>query len=252
VEARAFAEYQKALNAAGSDEGAIGEAGKRYYDCVQDLRGMITKLDYTIGIPMTGFKGYKPSNDYADLPLQYRYDSYSKMIESKTWKHQSAILDAQDQENTELAAKPPPSMSEQIEQLTKPAHPRFRDSENFIGHYTEGKQNRHEIRTVLRGEPRLPSEDYWITVLQDRMDFYRRNKKPTDSFANKWGFVFYRLTYNQTDEEWSAFMEKLMKDLTRSGQWIEGWDNISSTLGIELVDGRLFDIPEGDIEAAKR
>ncbi|KAF2026784.1 hypothetical protein EK21DRAFT_92139 [Setomelanomma holmii] len=60
VQSRAFTEYTAALEATGTDQEAIGVAGKKYYECVQSLNAMISKADCASGIPMTSFKGYKP------------------------------------------------------------------------------------------------------------------------------------------------------------------------------------------------
>lgn len=254
VQARAFARYQDALKTAGTDEAAIGEAGKKYYECVQDLRGMLTRLDYTVGIPMTGFKGYAVSDAIKDLPVAQRRDVWTKMMGAKSFKHQMAILYAQDKAEAEEASNQP-SLEDSInilKQLTKPAHPRFRDTENLIGHYEEGKRNRDETRIILCGPPKPPTEEQWITILRERMDFYAKNPRNVEINPDAWGFVCYRLTYDQTDEQWATFQEKFSKDFLRSGNWIQGFDNIISKHGIKFIDGRDFGIAEGDVAAAKR
>lgn len=254
VQSRAFAEYCTALSAAGGDDVAIREAGKRYYECVQDLRGLLTGVDYTMGIPMTGFTGYGATDSITDLPLTERQSLYMEMLGSTSFVHQAAILQAQDQAEAEEAARPM-SFAQTVDimsQLTKPAHARFRDTENLIGHYMEGKTNRDETRLALRGELKPSSQEYWITILKDRLDFYLENKQGADREAHRWGFVVYRLTYEQTEEEWTTFMDKFHKDVSRSGEWIAGADTIMSRAGLTFIDGRDVGIAEGDIEAAKR
>jgi hypothetical protein len=255
VQARAFAEYKQALKAAGSDEVAVGEAGKRYYECVQDLRGILTRIDYTVGIAMNGFKGYKSFTAFTDLPVEQRRDIWTELLGTMPFEHQAAILDAQDKADEEEAAKPLSMLGESIDtmgQLRKPAHPRFRDTRNLLGHYQEGKTNRDETRLALRGPLRLPGEEHWITVLRDRMDFYSRNPRNLEINPDAWGFVCYRLTYDHTDQQWANFVRKFETDIQRSGQWIEGFDNIRDKAGIRFIDGRDIGIAEGDIEAAKR
>ncbi|OAK99959.1 hypothetical protein IQ06DRAFT_294337 [Phaeosphaeriaceae sp. SRC1lsM3a] len=247
----AFIRYEEALEAAGEDQTAIGEAGKAYYECVQDLRGTLTKLDYTMGIPMTGFRGFTIGSSFTDLTVPQRKNMFVKMFETKSWKHQAAILDTEDKANAEMAStfSSNPSLIERLEYLKNPAHPRFRDTENLIGHYHEGKQNRDEIRAALRGAPQLTSQENWIAILRERMDFYAKNKnwKP-----NQFGFVCYRLTYSETDAEWAAFKAKLESDMKTSGDWIQGYEDIAASASIHFVDGREHNIPEGDIAAAKR
>ncbi|KAF9700750.1 hypothetical protein EKO04_001734 [Ascochyta lentis] len=171
---------------------------------------------------MNGLKVYASSTALADLPKLYRRYLYLKLLDTKSYKHQAAVMDAQNREREELTSKPPLSLSEQLELLWKPAHPRFRDQKNLIGHYQKGKQSREEVQTALRGRSRLPSQEHWITILQERMNFYIQHKKADDDYPH------------------------------RSGRWIEGYDNIAERSGIDFVDGREFDIAEGDIETAKR
>ena len=254
VQARAFAEYQDALKAAGNDETAIGEAGRKYYECVQDLRGALTRADYTLAIPMTGFKGYTSSSAFTDLPLEQRRDIWIKVLGTKPFKHQGAILDAQDKADEE-EARNPPSIEERaniMAMLKRPAHPRFRDTENLLGHYLEGKVNRDETRLALRGPPKPPTEEYWITGLRERMEFYATNSGVDETHPGAWGFVCYRLTCDQTEKQWTSFMEKFENDYQRSGQWIEGFDSIKDTGKLTVIDGRDLGIAEGDIAAAKR
>jgi uncharacterized protein len=107
VQARAFAQYQKVLKAADANEVAIGEAGRTYYECVQDLRGALTQLKWTLGIPITRFKGYKTTNALKDLLAEQRHDIWGKMMSKMLFEHQKAILNAQDKADAELAANPP-------------------------------------------------------------------------------------------------------------------------------------------------
>lgn len=248
VQFRASEEYQQALEAARDDEVATGEAGRKYHECVQDLRGILSKVNYTIGMPLTGFKRYTSSNSSADPSRSHRCDLQSKMLAAKPSVHQLAIFEAQDKAESELRSESAP-LSNPFDILGQLAHPRFRDKETFIGHYREGKQNRDEVRIALRGNPRLPGEEQWITVLRDRIKFYAQNNNWN---PYKFGFVCYRLTYGQTDEEWALFMEKFEADSKDSGQWIDGYDNIAQDACVHFLDGREFDIAEGDVEAARR
>jgi hypothetical protein len=252
VQTRAFAEYTAALKEAGSDQEAIGTAGKKYYECVQDLNAMMTKADYMLDIPMVGFKGYTPSGSASDLSLPVRQDSYGKIAETMSWKYQEAILHAQDQDPKSKEQKPE-DLLDYVNQLKKgpqPAEPRFRDHETFIGHYNEGKKNRSEVRRMLRGEAKPLNEEYWITILKERMNFYLQNGR--DRKTHRWGFVCYRLTYRQNDVEWAEFKEKLEADIFKTGNWIQGYDSIADMAGLEYIDGRDVGIAEGDIDAAKR
>jgi hypothetical protein len=252
VQARAFKEYNTALERAGTDQEAIATAGKKYYECVQDLNSMIMKAECAIDVPMVGFKGYVPSNSVADLPFHVRRDTYAKIANSMSWKWQKIMFKAQEEDE-----KVNPPKQQTIEDLNHemkngppPAPPRFRNKEALIGHYHEGMRNRTDIRRALRGERKPLAEEYWITILKERMEFYLKNGR--DRKTHRWGFVCYRLTYKQTDAEWAEFRTKFEADVFKSGQWIEGFDTISDMAGIEFIDGRQVGIAEGDIEAAKK
>lgn len=98
VQARAFLEYNTELERAGSDQEAIATAGKKYYECVQDLNSMIVQADYVLDVPMVDFKGYVPSSSASDLSPTVRRDIYHKIALTKSWKYQAIIRDAQDED----------------------------------------------------------------------------------------------------------------------------------------------------------
>jgi hypothetical protein len=254
VQSRAFAEYTAALENAGDDKEAAGIAGKKYYECVQDLNSMITKIDYNLGIPMTGFKGHKPSNNFSELSFEVRSDLHQKIATTKDWTYMAKMLERQDAE-APFEQPPPKDITELNEQMKKgpqPAAPRFQDHETLIGHYHEGRRNRTEIRHALRGPTATLKDEYWITILKERMNFYLANGR--SPATHRWGFVLYRLTYAQTDAEWAEFTQKLFADMynPEGGEWIIGFDSIKNMAGLEIIDGRELGIAEGDVEAAKR
>jgi hypothetical protein len=272
VQSRAFAEYTDALKAAENDQEAIGIAGKRYYECIQNLSAMITKTDYTLNIPMAGYRGHKPSDDISDQPFEIRQETYHKLAEMEPWPYLKKMLAAQESEaeiDKQLAPKDIDEMLSHSKK-TPPAAPRFQDSETLIEHYHEGRRNRDKIRAAFRGPPAPKTlsaqfmgslqamigaapkaEEYWIGNLKMLMDFYLENGR--DRKTHRWGFACYRLTYNQTDAEWVDFMRKLEADMHNpiGGEWIDGFDSISEMAGLEIRDGRNLGIAEGDVEAAK-
>jgi hypothetical protein len=254
VQDRAFEEYKAALDCAGNDAKAVGTAGKRYYECVQDLNTMISKAYYTLYISMMGFKGHKPSSNVSELSFEVRTDFYRKLVATKLWPYLKKILEAQDAEaaTEQQALKNISEIISHMEKGLPPAAPRFQDHETLIGHYYEGRRNRSEIRAALRGPPAPKAEEHWIRVVKERMNFYLANGR--DPATHRWGFVCYRLTYTQTDTEWVDFMTKLSADMNKpgSGEWIEGFESVADMAGLEIHDGRALGIAEGDVEAAKR
>jgi hypothetical protein len=271
VQSRAFVEYTNALKAAKNDQEAIGIAGKRYYECVQDLSAMITKADYTLDIPMTGFRGHKPSDNISDQPFEIRQETYHELAEMEPWPYLRKMLVAQESEAEIDKQLAPKDMYEMLSHSKKPPRvaSRFQDTETLIGHYHEGRRNRAEIRAAFGGQyaPKTlsarfmgslqamigaaPKTEYWIGNLKMLMNFYLENGR--DRKTHRWGFACYRLTYNQTDAEWAEFAKKLEADMHNpiSGEWINGFDSIADMAGLEIHDGRNLGIAEGDVEAAK-
>ena len=251
IQARAFAEYKQTIEEKQGDTEAIAQASKFYYECVQDLNAVLTRADWVLAVPMTGFKGHTPSNSAFDLSIELRSDTYGRLADTKDWTYLNKIVDAQERDGPEK----PQDITDIVDEMKngpKPAAPRFRDTDAFLGHYPEGKQNRAEVRKMFRGEPKALGEEHWITILKERMAFYLKNGKSNETWNHNWGFVCYRLTYKQTDEEWSDFLKKFESDVFRSGEWIQGYDSIKDKATIRYVDGRDVGIPEGDIEAAKK
>lgn len=64
--------------------------------------------------------------------------------------------------------------------------------------------------------------------------------------------AIYRLTYNQTDEEWAEFLRRFEADLADWGEGIEGADQIRDRLELRWFDGKEIGIPEGDLDIAKK
>lgn len=68
---------------------------------------------------------------------------------------------------------------------------------------------------------------------------------------HRFGFVAYRLSYEQTDEEWETFAMKLTLNMdTWSG--IPGAESVKDHATLQWIDGRREEIPEGNITAARK
>tara|TARA_R110002003_G_scaffold130_8_gene12219 strand:- start:3517 stop:4935 length:1419 start_codon:yes stop_codon:yes gene_type:complete len=249
---RALAQYTATLEDLEADEDSKGAAGKKFFECVRDINTMMTKADVALYIPMTGFNGYTPSGNSSELSLLVRQDFYAKLSATKSWKYRDIMLEAEKRETGPDNQEPKDLLAfvEQRKKGPQPAAPRFRDQNVLLKHYHEGNKNRTELREALRGAPKRPGEEQWITILKERMNFYLANGRDHDT--HRWGFVCYRVTYKQSDAEWRNFMEKFEADMRKAGTWVEGWDSISDMMGLEMIDGRDVGIAEGDVEAAKR
>lgn len=252
VQGRAFEEYGAALERAGEDLEARGQAGKRYYACVQDLNVCMNHAERDIAISLEGFKGIAPSNAFVDLPAAVRNDTLGRVFGALDWKHSMKMINAQQADTAESKSRK--TLSDHLDELKnpKPAPLRFRDSEALLGHCREWTSNRAAIAAATRGPPKQLPEEHWITVLKQRQAFYLANGQLHETWNHRWGFVCYRLTYSASPSQWALFKSAFEADIFRSGDWIEGYETIKERAGIEYVDGRDVGIAEGDIEGAKK
>ncbi|RDW78961.1 uncharacterized protein DSM5745_05813 [Aspergillus mulundensis] len=98
-------------------------------------------------------------------------------------------------------------------------------------------------RREIRGDPVEPvPKEPWIP------DVMRSIKTET----SRVGFVIYRLTYGQSEAEWSAFREKFEAHVSDWGRGQTGSAVLKPHLMLEWRDGKELGIPEGGIEAAKK
>jgi hypothetical protein len=70
--------------------------------------------------------------------------------------------------------------------------------------------------------------------------------------VEKFGFVIYRLSYKESDDEWKNFLGKLKDGLGSGWEGLVGAEKIRGKARLHWVDGREKDIPEGDLEAARK
>jgi hypothetical protein len=108
------------------------------------------------------------------------------------------------------------------------------------------KEAQEDLRREYAGHFTRPlAAEEWILQLKRQMD------QPEYGF-DKWGFVMYRITYKQSDEEWEDFMQKLKADIDDWEDGIKGGDLIRASAQLKWINGREVGIVEGDYEAAKR
>lgn len=74
----------------------------------------------------------------------------------------------------------------------------------------------------------------------------------SDEKVERFGFVVYRLAYQETDQEWDIFKWKLETGLESGLAGLVGADGIKAKATLHWVDGRKHKIAEDDIAAARR
>lgn len=73
-----------------------------------------------------------------------------------------------------------------------------------------------------------------------------------DSTTGKFGFVIYRISYSESNEDWIRFLMKLEEGLNSGWEGIVGAEDRKKKATLEWVDGRQHNIPEGDIDAVRK
>ena len=113
-----------------------------------------------------------------------------------------------------------------------------------------------EAREELRGSERMPiHRELWVTNLKLRLEDVP-NRTPglaaPPPIHTKWGYVGYRIFYQHSADQWSAFAEAFKNDVVNWGDGVLGAADIKSKARIRWIDGRTVGIAEGDVEGARR
>jgi hypothetical protein len=107
----------------------------------------------------------------------------------------------------------------------------------------EQRDAQDDVRMEMRGEPMSLPPVNWIFKLKHKLGLEE---------DKKWGFSAYRITYNQSEEDWAAFLKKLEADLNDWGEGEDGAEDVKKKARLEWYDGKELGIAEGDIEGAKK
>jgi hypothetical protein len=143
-------------------------------------------------------------------------------MEEKREKDMRAIVDA--------AAK---ERKKQYEAAT--AVPKFMKAPMEVTHHELAhKQLQPEIEAPLALEAEM-----WVREL---------GKEGGENF----GFVAYRVSYGESEEEWAAFLDKTQEGVERGWEGVIEAANVKGRATLEWVDGRAEGISEGDLEAVRR
>ena len=202
----------------------------RLTNAIQLFLEVTVRADYTIMIPMEGYKGYAPAEGEEDRPgppqiydadISRRGSCYAGRLKVITHK---MLVD-------------------------KYADANFKPKTQSLGesfHETATDQivAQKQIQRELRGNTldiKIPEP--WISALQ-RED----GAEPTREYS----ITIYRLTYGQSDSDWAEFVAKLEKDMSNWGEGQIGSDSIKHKLKLQWIDGNGFGFAEDDVAAAKR
>jgi hypothetical protein len=69
--------------------------------------------------------------------------------------------------------------------------------------------------------------------------------------TDKFGFLVYRLSYSESDEEWTSTKDKITKWIENGWEGVVGSETVKSKAVLRWMDGRKVKIEEGDLEGAR-
>ncbi|KAF2795788.1 hypothetical protein K505DRAFT_272672 [Melanomma pulvis-pyrius CBS 109.77] len=227
IQIEAKTQYETVLSTTGNDVEAIKAAGQTFYRHAHFLNDVVKRADVLLNLPMQGYEGHNvATTEVQDLSLTVREDAYNKLV------------DAESTGNSEILKR------------LEIGNQSMQDMNALLKYFDESRKNIVTARKWFRGEAGKLGDEHWITILKSRINYTLR--RGGDPEQQKWGFVCYRLTYKQSPEEWAQIKEKIEDETARSGQWVQGADDVRNARWLQWIDGQELGIAEGDIQAAKR
>lgn len=192
-------------------------------DRLHDLAEIMSSADYRITVALDCWKGYTTPDSGRKGTLLERREKYLTSVKRKTREKQ---------------------MSDVFSNILTPGQ-KVPYSESLAKTCANQIEAQDETRLDMRGEKLEVGLAGWVVDVRDNLN-YEANP------SLNWGFVAYRLSYKETDEEWAIFVKMFEEDAAQWSDGIPGSEDIKHTAKIQWLDGNDFDIAEGDTAAAKK
>ncbi|KAJ4287610.1 hypothetical protein N0V90_012313 [Kalmusia sp. IMI 367209] len=226
IVAKAKTEYDAIADEKG--DANARDAAKRYGNIWSDLERSLHRADAYIMMPLDGYSGFTPSPSDTKVvgslfPLPFRWGQQTELSNQKPWPFATRYAD----DPTAL----------------------YTDRPTLCKVINESDRNHDHVRLQLRGEPKVLQREPWISIIHSRTQWSLSRGGPQDQ---KWGFVAYMLTHKPSQEEWEAFLSKLYSDFYKSGEGVQGFEEVKQNMDVQWIHGEDSGIPHDDIEAAKR
>lgn len=191
------------------------------------------QADFTIMLPMNNYTGYEDHGNRTDgtnPDLATRKAYYKEQL--KFWSR--AKLTSREIQHG-LANN---WTSQEVRGIADPEH--------IVETYHAQIEAQEMLRRQMAAQITVPlSAEGWILFEKMQMD--------QESFGFKhWGFVIYRITYDQSEEEWDEFMRILQADVDNWGDGIMGAETIKSSSQLKWIDGRDVGIAEDSFKEAEK
>ncbi|KNG89476.1 hypothetical protein ANOM_002278 [Aspergillus nomiae NRRL 13137] len=214
------------------DESIVDRVQWKMTDALHVLMEISAVADYTIMIPMHGYKGHTPSPIETGIPPGLRSPDYEK----RGKEHQQRL---------KLVSRM--IMFQNIRTTSRGVGEGMGSPESLHRTALQQIESQNKVRRETRGEPIEPvPREPWIAKSLARLE--KSDKDPVGGF----GLAIYRLTYKQNDTEWAGFLQKLETHVADWGRGQTGSNAIKPLLKLHWLDGKALGIPEGDIDAAKK
>ncbi|KAJ5539517.1 hypothetical protein N7513_007849 [Penicillium frequentans] len=208
----------------------------RFMDNLHVLLETGVKADSLIMIPMVGYKGY------AEL--------YPERISAAAALGELGVSNAE-RRGRAYAARMKARSHQIVYDNMRPWNCDGRGQQGPSGERyrrlaLEQIQAQNEVRELMRGAARPLPKEPWISSCLASEENGDTDKKID------FGLTVYRLTYGQSEAEWTEFVQKLEAHIFNWGDGQMGSHLLKPRLKLCWVDGKEHDIAEGDVEAAKR
>ncbi|KAJ5771260.1 uncharacterized protein N7511_003311 [Penicillium nucicola] len=205
-------------------------------DSLHMLLQITADADYIIMIPMEGFKGYVTPTRTGPKDLLVA-DCFKR---GKAYHDRMKILTREYLARNILASSSPaPGLNSNSREASGGSYHQSAISQI---------QGQNQLRIETRGPPIEPiPREPWITSSEKMIKSSLEKNKD-----EKLGMAVYRLTYEQSETEWAAFVKKLDAHVSDWGKGQTGSNAIRPNLKLHWFDGKDLGIAENDIDAAKK
>lgn len=210
----------------------------KFTNRLHELLEIAANADYIILMPMDGYNGYVPtqteqsgSKGLFALDWRQRGEAYGEML--KLSSRRTAMQLTMEDMMTNRDLKPRQETS----------------GEEFYRLVWAQVKAQDQIREGMRSASvGPPPQEPWVNEHLNAARFDQEIEEEGREIC----LAVYRLTYEQTDEEWSEFVKMFEEHSQNWGLGLEESDQLKRFLKFDWIDGRKAGIPAGDLEGAKK
>lgn len=188
------------------------------------LVDMYLDADCLVRAPTSGFivmRGQLRQQPDLDLSEEYRRLLYADYEENRVKQMREIVQQQIEMYDEAVSVEPwaqPPFMKEPVKVINR-----------YWAH--------HNMQPEI-GNPRVLRMETWVAKL-------------AKDDVQKFGFVIYRLAYNESDGSWDSLLQKFNDGAASGWEGVIGADSVQHKAHFHWIDGRDAMIAEGDLNAAR-